>query len=194
MTLQNCLVVQHHQTWKLREHHLLAPDLSLSDPGIEPDVDRSRPLRPGHPLQSFFPTGAMIRENPEGLQVREPGRKEALHYRRTDLQSYPMRNIGRAGQSSVLDIIITGEVSGVPAYSTIAVRAYRYPFVLQGHSAWGQFSLRGRVRPCDGFISLSKEYVGHLLCYPCGLVLMLIVCRQAVIAACGCIEATWLVT
>ncbi|KAF8889100.1 hypothetical protein BD779DRAFT_1611184 [Infundibulicybe gibba] len=28
-----------------------------------------------------------------------------------------------------------------------------------GHSAWGQFNLVGRVRPCDGFVSLSKEYV-----------------------------------
>jgi hypothetical protein len=35
------------------------------------------------------------------------------------------------------------------------------PLSLQGHSAWGQFSLRGRVRPCDGFISLTKEYVGR---------------------------------
>ncbi|KAL0574035.1 hypothetical protein V5O48_007919 [Marasmius crinis-equi] len=40
-------------------------------------------------------------------------------------------------KSSVVDIIITGE----------------------GHSAWGQFSLVGRIRPCDGFISLSKDYI-----------------------------------
>ncbi len=41
-----------------------------------------------------------------------------------------------------------------------------YPVTtFQGHSAWGQFSLVGRVRPCDGFISLCKEYVSfdHLL-------------------------------
>jgi len=37
----------------------------------------------------------------------------------------------------VRDIVITGE----------------------GHSSWGQFNLVGRVRPGDGFISLSKEYV-----------------------------------
>lgn len=35
----------------------------------------------------------------------------------------------------------------------------RLVIVVQGHSAWGQFSLVGRVRPCDGFISISKEYV-----------------------------------
>ncbi|KAJ3542338.1 hypothetical protein NMY22_g3541 [Coprinellus aureogranulatus] len=45
----------------------------------------------------------------------------------------------RAGtkHGKIVDVIITGE----------------------GHSAWGQFSLTGRVRPCDGFISLSKDYV-----------------------------------
>lgn len=37
----------------------------------------------------------------------------------------------------VVDVIITGE----------------------GHSAWGQFSLTGRVRPCDGFVTVSKDYV-----------------------------------
>lgn len=42
-----------------------------------------------------------------------------------------------AKRGKVIDVIITGE----------------------GHSAWGQFSLTGRVRPCDGFISLSKDYV-----------------------------------
>ncbi|KAG2130356.1 hypothetical protein DEU56DRAFT_815559 [Suillus clintonianus] len=29
----------------------------------------------------------------------------------------------------------------------------------EGHSAWGQFNIIGRVRPCDGFVSLLKEYV-----------------------------------
>ncbi|KAF5325951.1 hypothetical protein D9611_001011 [Ephemerocybe angulata] len=40
-------------------------------------------------------------------------------------------------KGKVVDVIITGE----------------------GHSAWGQFGLTGRVRPCDGFVSLSKDYV-----------------------------------
>jgi hypothetical protein len=32
-------------------------------------------------------------------------------------------------------------------------------FFVQGHSAWGQFELIGRVRPGDGFVTVSKEYV-----------------------------------
>ena len=37
---------------------------------------------------------------------------------------------------------------------------------VQGHSAWGQFNLLGRVRPSDGYISLSKEYVSPAYCAP----------------------------
>lgn len=33
----------------------------------------------------------------------------------------------------------------------------------KGHSAWGQFNLYGRVRPLDGFISFSKEYVRMII-------------------------------
>ncbi|CAK5271512.1 unnamed protein product [Mycena citricolor] len=29
----------------------------------------------------------------------------------------------------------------------------------EGHSAWGQFGLVGRVRPCDGFVALCKDYM-----------------------------------
>ena len=29
----------------------------------------------------------------------------------------------------------------------------------KGHSAWGEFNLIGRVRPRDGLITVSKEYV-----------------------------------
>jgi len=29
----------------------------------------------------------------------------------------------------------------------------------EGHSAWGQFALIGRVRSGDGYITLSKEYI-----------------------------------
>ncbi|KAF8549841.1 hypothetical protein OG21DRAFT_1469523 [Imleria badia] len=55
--------------------------------------------------------------------------KDAVHY----LRASHTKSDGH----KVMDIIIMGE----------------------GHSAWGQFNLYGRVRPLDGFISFSKEYV-----------------------------------
>ncbi|KAF8999854.1 hypothetical protein BDQ17DRAFT_1360555, partial [Cyathus striatus] len=86
-------------------------------------------LGAGDPLRSYFPTGTQITEHRDGIEVREPGSCEPIRYRR------PLASACRS--AAVLDVIVTGE----------------------GHSAWGQFNLVGRVRPCDGFISLSKEYV-----------------------------------
>jgi len=39
----------------------------------------------------------------------------------------------------------------------------KYEIILygKGHSAWGHFLLKGRVRPWDGLFSLVKEYVGQ---------------------------------
>lgn len=129
------MVVRHRQTWKLREHHLLAADPSRSDSGIELDSDCVEPLPAGDPLRSYFPTGTQIRESRDGLQVQEPNRKDIILYQRASVVSDTCGLESRG--VAVQDIIITGE----------------------GHSAWGQFNLVGRVRPSDGFVSLSKEYV-----------------------------------
>ncbi|KAG6889688.1 hypothetical protein C0995_015436 [Termitomyces sp. Mi166 len=130
--IQGSMVVRHRQTWKLHEHHLLAFDASRSDSGIGLDSDSVEPLTSGDPLRSYFPTGTQIRETKDGIDIQVPKRNDVLHYQRAS----SIREKGKG--VSVQDIIITGE----------------------GHSAWGQFNLVGRVRPCDGFVSLSKEYVG----------------------------------
>ncbi|KAG7443289.1 uncharacterized protein BT62DRAFT_339178 [Guyanagaster necrorhizus] len=126
--LQKSLVVKHRQTWKLREHHLLAKEL-VAGCLVPKSIDDFDPLSPGDPLRSYFPTATRIKEDCNGLEIEEPG-GEPLYYKRARLLQPDQ-------QRHVCDIIITGE----------------------GHSAWGQFSLVGRVRPCDGFISLSKDYV-----------------------------------
>ncbi|KAG2005671.1 hypothetical protein CC2G_002058 [Coprinopsis cinerea AmutBmut pab1-1] len=87
------------------------------------------PLGHGDPLRSYIPNGTKLVEHQGGVKVHEPGRDVALEYTRAGAVT--------RSDNKVVDIIITGE----------------------GHSAWGQFSLVGRVRPCDGFISLSKDYV-----------------------------------
>ncbi|KAF8628574.1 hypothetical protein AX17_005970 [Amanita inopinata Kibby_2008] len=134
--LHKSMVVRHRQTWKLREHHLLGPNSSIPDSGVEMDTgaaDMSKSLSPGDPLRSYFPMGTQITEHRDGVHIREPGRRQVLHYQRSSVALHK----GVGARPHVKDIIITGE----------------------GHSAWGQFSLIGRVRPCDGFVSLSKEYV-----------------------------------
>ncbi|TFK71191.1 hypothetical protein BDN72DRAFT_817787 [Pluteus cervinus] len=143
-TLHRGIVVQHRQTWKLREHHLMsASDSTRSDFGTEmgrgADIEAISPLPPGDPLRSYFPTGTSILEHRNGIEVRRPGTKEVLHYQRAPPLSLAWSTScgDETNRKYVRDIIITGE----------------------GHSAWGQFNLVGRVRPCDGFVSLSKEYV-----------------------------------
>ncbi|KAJ7827891.1 hypothetical protein B0H14DRAFT_3719942, partial [Mycena olivaceomarginata] len=129
--LQKSVIVRHQQTWKLREHHFVGSTGSTPSPAVDASPD-GHPLSAGDPLRAYFPTGTHIIETRDGLEVRDPNRPTELRYYRSAMGL-------NATQAQVQDIIITGE----------------------GHSAWGQFNLVGRVRPCDGFISLCKEYVDH---------------------------------
>ncbi|KAI6037966.1 hypothetical protein EDC04DRAFT_3141777 [Pisolithus marmoratus] len=98
--------------------------------GSQESLDKVQRLGLGDALRAFFPSGVRLREYSESLEVYVPGMEEAIHYQRS-LHS-------KALEQSVGDIIVIGE----------------------GHSAWGQFNLYGRVRPLDGLFSLLKEYVG----------------------------------
>ncbi|KAJ7054709.1 hypothetical protein C8F01DRAFT_1259537 [Mycena amicta] len=133
--LQKSVIVRHRQTWKLREHHFMVP----ADPQ---DEDELEPLSAGDPLRAYLPNGTRPIERQDGLLVHDPITNKELQYSRAatggGLTGEQDEDEGQP-RASVRDIIITGE----------------------GHSAWGQFNLIGRVRPCDGFISLCKEYVDH---------------------------------
>ncbi|TBU42697.1 hypothetical protein BD309DRAFT_865776 [Dichomitus squalens] len=99
----------------------------------EPDAPEVWPVSPGNPLRGYIPNGTQISETSEGVFVKEPGRPERVFHRSwASVRNTPAEQRGR-----LVDVFITGE----------------------GHSAWGQFNLVGRIRPCDGFINLSKEYV-----------------------------------
>ncbi|KAF5353489.1 hypothetical protein D9756_007959 [Leucocoprinus leucothites] len=134
--LQKSVIARHQQTWKLREYHLVTPDISSSDSGIDLDMDLNIvPLPAGDPLRSYFPNGTHIKEDREGITVLAPHRSGSIRYQRAPRNiPHPSK---REEAKKVADVIIMGE----------------------GHSSWGQFNLIGRVRPCDGFMSLSKEYV-----------------------------------
>ncbi|KAJ7454954.1 hypothetical protein B0H11DRAFT_2068347 [Mycena galericulata] len=149
-TLQKSVIVRHRQTWKLREHHLAAgksPSGSSTPPipAAEGDgaTDNATPLSAGDPLRAYFPTGTQVIETRDGLEVYDPNGPAELRYYRAamgpDSSAKDKSHNTERPPVQVQDIIITGE----------------------GHSAWGQFNLVGRVRPCDGFISLCKEYVDH---------------------------------
>ncbi|KAF7369815.1 hypothetical protein MVEN_00314200 [Mycena venus] len=144
--LQKSVIVRHRQTWKLREHHFVVSTRSVPVDAAAVD-SHGHPLSAGDPLRAYFPTGTHIIETRDGLEVRDPNRPTELRYYRSTMGSNVSSTNDKHngnGQTQVQDIIITGE----------------------GHSAWGQFNLVGRVRPCDGFISLCKEYVRASLRFP----------------------------
>ncbi|KAF7307869.1 hypothetical protein MKEN_01147400 [Mycena kentingensis (nom. inval.)] len=135
-TLQKSVIVRHKQTWKLREHHLLVPVDRFG--GVDGDeLCKQEPLSAGDPLRAYLPTGTLYEETEEGLSVRDPVTGKDLWYSKA--KGGPQEDEEKRPRAVVRDIIIKGE----------------------GHSAWGQFNLIGRVRPCDGFISLCKEYTDH---------------------------------
>jgi hypothetical protein len=118
------------------------------------DLDCPDALSAGDPLRSYIPPGTQIKEHRDGIEVQEPGRPDVLQYRRTSVSSSQSFEVDH-GKAYIQDIVITGEVhSSYPCLQTMS-----YLCLCQGHSSWGQFNLVGRVRPGDGFISLSKEYV-----------------------------------
>lgn len=127
--LHNCMVAQHRQTWKLREYHLT---VSSGTDCISGGA-KSQSLGSGDPLKAFFPSGIRIHEHAGTAEVHEPGKPAPLSY--TQPSAYGVENRGFECPE-IQDIIVIGE----------------------GHSAWGQFNVIGRVRPCDGFVSLLKEY------------------------------------
>ncbi|KAF7297339.1 hypothetical protein MIND_00967300 [Mycena indigotica] len=98
--------------------------------------DTRQPLSAGDPLRAYLPNGTRLLEKPDCLLVQDPLTKKELRYTRPVLGEADEEEDEKP-QMVVRDVIITGE----------------------GHSAWGQFNLIGRVRPCDGFISLCKEYI-----------------------------------
>ncbi|KAG1740669.1 hypothetical protein EDB19DRAFT_1708301 [Suillus lakei] len=128
--LHNCVVAQHRQTWKLREYHLT---VSRGADGITGGA-KLPSLSSGDPLKAFFPPGIRIHEHAGSAEVHEPGKTAPLSYRQSSACGAEAEGFECP---EIQDIIVVGE----------------------GHSAWGQFNLIGRVRPCDGFVSLLKEYV-----------------------------------
>ncbi|KAI0314702.1 hypothetical protein OF83DRAFT_420640 [Amylostereum chailletii] len=128
-TLSVSVVARHQQTFRLREYHLLAPE----DP-VNAGKDAYRPLSAGDPLRAHLPIDLEIQEDgSRGMYVREPGRSTSAYYSRArERAPGDTEYVAR-----VREVLIAGE----------------------GHSAWGQFNLIGRIRPSDGFIALSKEYL-----------------------------------
>lgn len=106
--LQNLLVAQHDQTWKLREYHLLS---SSSPVTTDPE-----PVTPGNALHAYFPLGTHIEESAKGMVVIEPtAEKKPLLYEPVGSRNKILpRTEDDTELRRVLDVIVTGEVGRPP--------------------------------------------------------------------------------
>jgi hypothetical protein len=97
------------------------------------------PLRAGGALEAHMPASGIFAETSDVLRVTDPrtGAEHVYYTWDADAQGHPGAPPELAG-AEVLDTLLTGE----------------------GHSAWGGFALRGRVRTLDGLLTVQKRYAG----------------------------------
>lgn len=95
--LQRSLVAHHPHLWKLREHHLYAPD--------DPDAPEVRPIAPGNPLRGYIPNGCQFSEQTDGIIFQEGGRAEPVVY-----QSWSSIKKNGRPPGKLIDVFVTGEV------------------------------------------------------------------------------------
>ncbi|KZV63420.1 hypothetical protein PENSPDRAFT_745672 [Peniophora sp. CONT] len=126
------IVARHQQTFRLREYHYLGAD---DADGMNNNASGAGPLSLGDPLRAFLPSGLRLQVAGSSLLAEEAGRTEPVQY----VLAPPAEGAGLdSGYASrVQDVLIIGE----------------------GHSAWGEFNLVGRVLLHDGLIAISKEYI-----------------------------------
>ncbi|KAI0031790.1 hypothetical protein K488DRAFT_51318 [Vararia minispora EC-137] len=104
----------------------------LGSPEGEVLSDESAPLSFGSPLRAGLPEDVEFCVEGAGIRIVEPYHSEVFY----NLALAP-EDVTTAYRRRVRDTLILGE----------------------GHSAWGQFNLLGRVRMSDGLITISKEYI-----------------------------------
>ncbi|EJD05020.1 uncharacterized protein FOMMEDRAFT_166723 [Fomitiporia mediterranea MF3/22] len=185
--LQDCLIGQHSQTWRIREYHLLAPvassvssstsnssslpfsSLNSSNSGPTTQSNGTTndpiPLPIGDPVFAHIPDGYSIEDDPSWLRITLPSSYSpppSSYSSGTDPPPLVYNYTRYPGPGS-------NEVNGSIEKSSAEIGADRGSYASrvvdilirgEGHSGWGEFRLIGRVRPVDGFITILKEYTG----------------------------------
>jgi len=128
------LMGQQHQVWKTKEFHLYQP--SVATPTTDHAGSGQAMLSIGPALNAFFPERTLMQQVSGGLEVYEPGKAEHLFYKEYIPLPEGVPKDPDATEDRILDTIITGS----------------------GHSAWGPFTIRARVRAWDGLVSVIKDY------------------------------------
>lgn len=178
---------QQPQVWRIREHHCIQRRRRVQTGASHEDEVVNEPLPIGEPLDAYVPADAEFLqhagsdEGPRKLEIRmpdpdAPGGFKSYTYMTVDgiQESFDTR-----GGVSVRLPEHNHERIPIPRHHhDVHPGPYEEPERYQGggddewietitdtlitgegHSSWGAFRLRGRIRPWDGMITLVKDYV-----------------------------------
>ncbi|QRV85400.1 mitochondrial 2-oxodicarboxylate carrier [Ceratobasidium sp. AG-Ba] len=184
---QTGVLAQQPQVWRIREHHCIDRYRRVASGSASRDAVHNEILPIGGSLDAYIPPDAEFIQHgeplPDGIPISGTSTR-ALEVRIPDpgtsngYKSY--RYITRDGSDHSTDV--RGFVP-IPSHylgmsSEVHGSAVQYPCQLhggddewvetitdtiitgEGHSSWGQFHLRGRIRHWDGMITLVKDYAG----------------------------------
>ncbi|KAG9098013.1 hypothetical protein FRC06_006918 [Ceratobasidium sp. 370] len=185
--VQSGPLAQQPQVWRIREHHCIDRRRRVPSGFDSRDVIRSEMLPVGNPLDAYIPANAEFVQHGEPLPSGAP--ISATSNRRLEVRvpdanapgGYSVYSyVTRDGSSEPTDV--SGPVPIPTHYMEMYAEpdAALSPFTYQehggddewvetitdtlitgeGHSNWGEFHLRGRIRHWDGMITVVKDYAG----------------------------------
>ncbi|KAG8740707.1 hypothetical protein FRC10_003957 [Ceratobasidium sp. 414] len=185
--VQSGSLAQQPQVWRIREHHCIDRRRRVPTGFDSRDMIRSEILPVGNPLDAYIPANAEFIQHGEPLEddapisgtsnrrleVRVPNENVPGDY---NVYSYVTRD-GSGDSSEVYGRVpIPTNYMDMYAESDADLNPFTYQehggdgewvetitdtlITGEGHSNWGQFHLKGRIRHWDGMITLVKDYAG----------------------------------
>ncbi|KAG8720634.1 hypothetical protein FRC08_018629 [Ceratobasidium sp. 394] len=179
-------LAQQPQIWRIREHHCIHRRRRVPTGLDWRDIVRSEVLPVGNPLDAYIPADAEFIQHgeplPDGtpisatsnrrLEIRVPNGNAPGGY---NVYSYVTRDGSSESTDSYGHVPLPTQYMDMYADPDVAMNPSTYQeyggdgewvetitdtlITGEGHSNWGQFYLRGRIRHWDGMITLVKDYV-----------------------------------
>ncbi|KAG9086100.1 hypothetical protein FS749_003904 [Ceratobasidium sp. UAMH 11750] len=180
-------LAQQPQIWRIREHHCIHRRRRVPTGLDWRDIVRSEVLPVGNPLDAYIPADAEFIQHgeplPDGtpisatsnrrLEIRVPNGNAPGGY---NVYSYVTRDGSSESTDSYGHVPLPTQYMDMYADPDVAMNPSTYQeyggdgewvetitdtlITGEGHSNWGQFYLRGRIRHWDGMITLVKDYAG----------------------------------
>jgi hypothetical protein len=171
-------LAQQPQVWRIHEHYCIDRRRRVQTYSA-PDIIHNEPLPVGKPLDAYIPAGAEFMQHGEQspwsgrtLEIRVPDTSVPAGFK-----SYTYMTREPPEESVEMRVPIGPPAHYLPEFGSSFASGSQYArmehvgddewvetitdtiITGEGHSSWGKFHLRGRIRHWDGMITLVKEYV-----------------------------------